>query len=115
MTVGERLQIGTAVHDIGYRIYCMLAEGYEYRPYSPNGLYTCFIFSQPSDEGYGIDVYVTAAIALFCITLTLLVFICLKDLKSNLIYVQINSLLTWIVALALFVAAGSVPSNVVSQ
>ena len=63
------------------------------------------IFSQGAlATQLGVYMYVAVALALFCFLFTLLVFICLKDFKSNYIYNQINVQLCFCVALIVFIS-----------
>lgn len=61
-----------------------------------------------------VHMYAAAAVSLFCFLFTLLVFICLKDLKSNYIYSQINVQLCSFAAIIIFVCGADGWENRVS-
>ena len=61
-----------------------------------------------------VHMYVAASIAIFCLIFTLIVFICLKDLKSNYIYNQINVQLCFILALIVYISGSNSYNNQVN-
>jgi len=55
--------------------------------------------------------YIAVAFSLFCLLLTLAVFVCLRHEKSNYIYIQINALVCFCVSLIIFVSGSDSSAN----
>ncbi|KAF6018704.1 CELSR1 [Bugula neritina] len=59
----------------------------------------------------GVHMYIAVAFSLFCLLLTLAVFVCLRHEKSNYIYIQINALVCFCVSLIIFVSGSDSSAN----
>lgn len=73
-----------------------------------------YIFQGAVSTRLGAHMYIAVALALFCLIFTLIVFICLKDLKSNYIYSQINQLLCFCLGLIVFISGADSSQNQVN-
>lgn len=71
----------------------------------------CHVLQGVGSAQLGVHMYVAVTIALFCLFFTLAVFLCLRDLKSNCIYNQINTQFCFSLALIIYIAGSNSYGN----